>query len=235
MSRFAKVLASLALALVAGVLASCSPSGGNAPLTADEQKIGEVVRRYLIANPQVLDEVRAAQVRTQVETDTRDFSIGPANAPVTIVEFMDYRCTFCHRAMDWVLAAQKQHGDKVRVVFVDFPVLGDPSVEAAQAALAAMRQGKYMELHQAMMRHQGPLAGATIDTLARQVGVDVARMRKDMEDEAILDHLRDNHERAEGVGFSATPSFTINGVPVKGYNGPRLESLLAEQLKAAGA
>jgi protein-disulfide isomerase len=136
--------------------------------------------------------------------------------------------------MDWVLKAAQTHQDKVRVVFVDFPVLGEASVEAAQAVLAAAKQDKYLTLHQALMRHQGPLTGATIDAIARQAGVDVARMRTDMDDAAIQTHLQDNYDAAAKIEFQATPSFTINGVAVKGANFAKLDSVLAEQLKAAG-
>jgi protein-disulfide isomerase len=225
----------LAAALIgAGVLTGCSAPAANTPLSADEQKIGEAVRRYLLANPGVLDEVRAAQVRQIVESDARNFALGPANAPVTIVEFMDYRCGYCHQAMDWVLKAAQTHKDKVRIVFVDFPVLGEASVEAAQAVLAAAKQDKYLTLHQALMRHQGPLTGATIDAIARQAGVDVAKMRRDMSDDSIGEHLADNYEAAGKIDFQATPSFTINGVAVKGADFAKLDQVLAEQLKAAG-
>lgn len=235
--RFFRGIALAAVAILTALvlpLAACSGPSAQKPLSADEQKIGEAVRRYLIANPEVLDEVRAAQTRKLVESDPRDFKIGLANAPVTIVEFMDYRCPYCHKAMDWVIETQAKYGDKVRVVFVDFPVLGDASLEAAQAVLAAGKQDKYFTLHQALMRHQGPLTPTAIDAIARQAGVDVAKMRKDMAAEGIMEHLRDNHERASKIDFKATPSFTINGVPVEGYDVRTLDRVLGEQLKAAG-
>jgi protein-disulfide isomerase len=222
----------MGLGLVLGACSGGTP--GNIPLTADEQKIGEAVRRYLMANPQVLDEVRSANVRRLAEGDPRDFSLGPAKAPVTIVEFMDYRCPYCHQAMDWVLTAAKAHPDKVRIIFIDFPVLGAASQEAAALVLAAAKQDKYLTLHQAFMRHQGPLTSDVMDAIARQAGVDVARLRQDMNDPVVRDHLGANFERAGKADFSATPSFLINGVPVQGFDKERLDSLLAEQLKAGG-
>jgi protein-disulfide isomerase len=231
-----RVFVWLALGLAAFAVAGCGRSASQqAPLSAEEQKIGETVRRYLLANPQVLDEVRAVQVRAKVEADPRNFALGPANAPVTIVEFMDYRCGFCHRAMDWVLEVVKKHPDKVRVVFVDYPVLGEASVEAASAALAAAKQEKYLTLHQAFMRHQGPLTPETIDAIARSNGVDVARMRRDMRSADVVEHLTANFALADDVGFSATPSFSINGVLVNGAKFETLDRLISEKLASSGS
>lgn len=228
--------AALALSLLALIPAvGCSRGAAPAaPLSAEEQKIGDAVRRYLLANPQVLDEVRAVQVRRTIESDARNFAIGPANAPITIVEFMDYKCPFCHAALDWMLEAAKTHGDKVRLVFIDLPVLGPASEEAARAALAAAKQDKYLTLHQAFMRHQGPLTPDTINAIARQAGVDVNRMRRDMASADVTNHLVDNHGVAAEIGFDATPGFSINGVLVNGAKFDKLDRLLEEQLKAAG-
>ncbi len=225
----------LSVLALAGCSAPASRAPGAPPLTADEQKIGEVVRKYLLANPEVLDEVAVMRARQLAEGDGRDFAIGPANAPVTVVEFMDYGCSACHAAMDWVIQAQKKHGDKVRVVFVDLPVVTRFSEEAARAALAAKAQDKYFTLHQAMMRFQGPLTTDVINDIARKAGIDVARMRRDMASADISQHINANRDRARKLGIEGTPAFKINGVAVPGFSPSELDRTVEEQLKAAGA
>lgn len=227
------------LCLAAAAVSACSAPASRAPaaptLTTEEQKIGEVVRKYLLANPDVLDEVQAMRTRQIAEGEARDFALGPANAPVTIVEFMDYGCSACHAAMEWVLATQKKHGDKVRVVFVDIPVVTQFSEEAARAALAAKMQDKYFTIHQAFMKHQGPLTTEAINDIARRNGVDVARMRRDMTSAEVGSHLAANLDRARKLRVEGTPAFKINGVAVPGFSPTELERTIEEQLKAAGA
>lgn len=205
---------------------------------AQKNEIRKVVRDYLISNPDVLAEAQAAldrkradERRKVLETDARDFSLGPRDARVTIVELFDYRCGYCHAAMDWVFQSLRRHPRDVRVVFKEFPVLGPESVEASQAAVAAIRQGRYAQFHRAVMGHRGELNSETIDRLARGAGLDVARMRRDMGEPAILDHLQRNHELAAESDIRGTPAFMINGEFVRGYDKAEMDKLLAKALR----
>lgn len=204
-----------------------------------------MVRDYIRQNPEIVQEAldelqkrkdaaekaRIAALQPRIQGDPRDFSIGPRNAPVTIVEFFDYRCPYCHAAMDWVFETMRRNPKTVRVVFKEFPVLGPQSVEASQAAVASIRQGRYLAFHRAVMGFRGELSSAQIDVLARQSGIDVPRMRRDMNDVAILNHLRDNHQLASEAVIEGTPAFTINGEWLRGWSERDANQLLANALR----
>lgn len=231
------LVTSLALA-TATMLAP--PASAQALTNAQKDEVRAVVRDYLRQNPQVVEEAmqelerrREAARRVKIEGDARDFSMGPRNAPVTIVEFFDYRCPYCHQAMTWLFEAARRNPQTVRVIFKEFPVLGETSVEASQAAVASIKQGKYVAFHRAIMAHRGQLDSAQIDAIARRAGVDVARMRRDMEDRAIMDHLQSNHEVAAESKIDGTPAFLINGRWVRGWNRAEADKLLAEALRDA--
>jgi protein-disulfide isomerase len=192
------------------------------------------VRDYLINNPDVLREAldslaeRTTAERWQrIKADPRDFSIGPANAPIVIVEFFDYRCPYCHSALEWVSDIVRSRND-VRLVLKEFPILSEASMEAARAAIASMPQGRYWQFHQALMGFRGDLTSARIDDLARSSGIDVPRMRRAMDSAEITDLLMDNRGFAIDLDNTATPLFLINGEMVAGFNRPLLEERLRE-------
>jgi protein-disulfide isomerase len=230
--------------LIARTFALCAAlwlglSAGAAAQTFNAQEQAEIraiVRDYLVNNPDVLNEaLDALQARVdedrwrQVRSDPRDFSIGPANAPIVIVEFFDYRCPYCHAALDWVIATQQSRSD-VRVVFKELPVLGPASFEAARAAVAAMPQGRYWAFHRALMAFRGDLTSARIDQIARQAGIDVARMRRAMDDPEssarIQALLEENRGLAVDYGITGTPGFVINGELISGFDEAELERRL---------
>jgi protein-disulfide isomerase len=216
-----------------------APASAQSFNAQEQAEVRAIVRDYLVHNPDVLREAldaleaqTSAQRLQRMENDPRDFAIGPRNAPITIVEFFDYRCPYCHAAMDWVRNVQRTRSD-VRIVFKELPVLGPESMEAARAALASIRQGRYWPFHQALMGFRGDLSTARIDALARQSGVDVARMRRDMESEEITRLLEANHELAYGAGISGTPGFMIGGALISGFDRNALDAKLREITQAA--
>lgn len=207
----------------------------------EQAEIRAIVRDYLVRNPEVLQEaLEALQERTNAErwqrakSDPRDFSIGPADAPVTIVEFFDYRCPYCMASLEWVVDVVRTRRD-VRFVFKELPldIHGEPAIEASRASIAAMPQGRYFQFHQALLNYSGDLTSERIDQLARQSGIDVARMRRAMASEAITDILQDNRGLAVDLGVNGTPAFFINGEMVAGYNRPLLEEKLREATRNA--
>jgi protein-disulfide isomerase len=160
-----------------------------------------------------------------METDPRHFAIGPKDAKITIVEFFDYRCPYCKTTLDWVMNVVRTRKD-VRVVFKEYPVLGPASLEASKAAIATIRQGKYLAFHQALMASKGDLNSKLIDETARRVGVDVARMRRDMNDPAITKLIDDNHDLGGQARVDGTPAFLVNGEWVRGADFDALDKLL---------
>ncbi|HYD88395.1 MAG TPA: DsbA family protein [Vitreimonas sp.] len=220
-----------------------APGAAAQSFNAQEQaEIRAIVREYLIRNPDVLqDALEALQERTAAErwrrtiSDPRDFSIGPADAPIVIVEFYDYRCGFCHAALQWVTDIARTRRD-VRVVLKELPILSPESMEAARAVLAAAPQGRTWQFHRALMSFplDQQLSSAQIDRLARSVGIDVARMRRAMESPEIIALLEDNRGLALDVTASpATPLFMINGEVISGFDQPRLEERLREATREA--
>ncbi len=200
----------------------------------DQAAFDQRVREALLRNPQWLDEVEALQVQRLVMADTRSPTLGRPDAPITLVAFADYRCPFCRQSEEWLFRVAAADPD-VRIVFKEFPILGPQSIEAAAAALAAQRQGRYVEMHRALMDVQGEMTPQAIDNAARAAGVNVARMRADMEDETILDQLRTVHETAGELDISATPAFVVNGrVLAGGWDAASVERAIAEARPPSG-
>lgn len=142
---------------------------------------------------------------------------GPETADVTIVIFTDYRCPICQAtdpALDRLLA--KDAG--VRVIFKDWPIRGPGSDEAARAALAAGRQGRYRTLHSALMASRGPLDTARIEQIAADAGLDVDRLRADLRaNAAAIDSQLDRHRlQAFGLGLEGTPAYLVGPYLVQG-------------------
>ncbi len=237
MIRFlAAALAMLGFALLGTLWAA--PASAQSFNAQEQAEIRAIMRDYLVRNPDVLKEAldalekqTASERRQRMETDRRDFSLGPRDAPVTIVEFFDYRCPYCHAALDWVRDLSRTRRD-VRIVFKELPVLGPESMEAARAAIASNTQGRYWQFHQALMAFRGDLTSARIDTIARQAGVDVARMRRDMESEDITRLLETNHELAYGAGITGTPGFVVEGELISGFDRQALEAKLRDATQA---
>jgi protein-disulfide isomerase len=234
-----KVLA-LAFALIA------APAASAQSFNAQQQaEIRAIVRDYLVHNPDVLREAMdALQARetaeriARAENDPRDFSMGPRNAPITIVEFFDYRCPFCLQALPWVNDVLRTRRD-VRFVFKEMPIFalhGEPAVEASQASIAAMPQGRYYQFHRALLTFPGELTSARINEIARQSGIDVPRMRRAMNDQNIDKLLQDNYQLVTDLtGSPATPTFLVNGHLVSGANEQRLNELLQQASMEARA
>ena len=131
------------------------------------------------------------------------------------MEFSDYQCPYCkraHTAVKAVLAADS----KVKLVFKDLPILGEPSRIAALAALAARAQNKYAALHDALLEFSGKLDRDRIMEIAGSVGLDIARLQKDMEDPKLKAIIERNMALASALGVRGTPAFVIGNHFVPG-------------------
>ena len=201
--------------------------------TGDKTALGKSIRDYLIANPEVL--VEAMQELERKQDSQRDTAaqkaiqenraalmndpdspvVGNPNGDVTIVEFSDYQCPYCKRAHTTVKSVLAADG-KVKLVFKDLPILGEPSRIAALAALAARAQGKHLALHDALMESGGKLDRARIMEIAASVGLDVARLQNDMEDPKLKEIIDRNMALASALGVRGTPAFVIGNQFVPG-------------------
>jgi protein-disulfide isomerase len=182
------------------------------------------VRSYLLANPEVIvDSVNGMEARrkdaeenemTAILAQRHDEVFNDPASPVganpqgdaTLVEFFDYNCPYCRKATP-MLDALEQADKGVRLVFKEYPILGPGSVFAARAALASQKQGKYLAFHKAMMTYKGQITESSSLEVAAQVGLDVERLKKDMEDPAIDEAIQRNRSLAGVLRISGTPTF----------------------------
>lgn len=233
---------STCLAFTAGLSACGAPAdseAASAPESATSREdVEKIVRAYLLENPEIiLEAMEVLNEREQLATsvslasDKRDFSIGPEDAPVTIVEFFDYKCGYCRMSMDWVMEQAKNSDGQIRVVFKEFPILSEQSKQAALAALASMKQDKYLEYHQKLMKYTDTLDQNALMDLASEVGLNTAKLERDMESAELLDQLQDIRDEARQYGADATPSFYINGELIQGFDKRKLEQAIQAGLQ----
>ena len=223
-------------ALWAAVLLATGATTSRAQsIIAPEQRkaIEEVIRGYLLDNPEILVEAldslqrrraKAATAAAQKAIRERRKDLlqdpgspvsGRADGDVMMVEFFDYRCGVCRRVHP-IIAKLLDADDKIRRVYKEWPILGPNSVFAARAALASRRQGKYFAFHDALMEFSGKLTNDEVMERARRVGIDVARLKQDMQDPEISAILRRNFELAKALKLRGTPSFVIGDELVRG-------------------
>ncbi|HUF45360.1 MAG TPA: DsbA family protein [Aestuariivirgaceae bacterium] len=225
-------------AVLAAVLAMTLPTSG---LVAQEfsqdqrEELGEIIRDYLIENPEVLREAVQALERKEQEVAAAaataaisergaeiyrsdgDLVAGNPYGSVTLAEFFDYNCGYCKRSMSDVLELIKSDDD-LRVVFKEWPILGEDSRFAAKAALASRRQDKYWEFHLALMQARS-LNEATTLEVAESIGLDVEQLKADMQHPDVSAVIDRNMRLAAALGIQGTPAFFIDDQMIAGAVG----------------
>jgi protein-disulfide isomerase len=246
-----RLLRPLAAAAAAIVLVGVTPV--LAQKFSDEQRreIGSIVRDYLLKNPEVLQEAIAELEKRQAlaEADKhkaaisthrealfnskRQVTLGNPQGDVTLVEFFDYNCGYCKRALGDMLELLKSD-QKLKFVLKEFPVLGPGSVEAAQVAVAVNMQDrtgkKYLEFHQKLLSGRGQIDKAKALAAAKDVGLDVARIEKDLQSPEIKATLEESVKLAEALGISGTPSYVVGQSVIPGAVG---STTLKQHVEAA--
>lgn len=232
------ILFMLSAAVVAGFgFAARQPLAADkdAALTpAQIEAIGPVIKDYLMANPEVVIQAveeyqkqqEAEQKAAQAENVKKynDFlyhndatpAVGSEKPDVTIVEFFDFNCGYCKHALPVVQELLKSDKN-IRFVFKDMPILSPTSQLAAQWALAANRQGKYFEFYQEMLSGTGGVSEGTLTKAAEKIGLDMDKLKKDLEDPALKETIANNLKAAQDLGINGTPGFIINDRVVGGY------------------
>lgn len=209
--------------LVAGYFINYSTAGASDVSKDDVKKI---VREVLVEDPTIFAEAYtkfASNTNMQLLPYQRALYNNPdspvAGDPkgdVTVVEFLDYNCGYCKKAAEsvrGVLAEDKN----VRFIFKDIQLLHESSLTAAVAALAANRQGKFMEMHDGIMAVQGPYSVDQLKQLAADIGLDKDKFEKDMADPKLVQVANDNLELAKKIGVRGTPTFIIGSQVFPGY------------------
>jgi protein-disulfide isomerase len=181
------------------------------------QKLGLAQKSYYAAlREKYKVDVLLKPPRVAVSTDD-DAAKGPDKAPVTIVEFSDFQCPFCSRAETTVLEVLKKYGDKVRLVYRDYPLPMHPNAEgAAEAAECAKDQGKFWEMHNAMFANQQKLASADLVETAGGLGMDKDKFKACLDGGKKKDEVQKDAADGQKYGVSGTPTFFINGIKVVG-------------------
>ncbi|KAA5804666.1 DsbA family protein [Alkalicaulis satelles] len=238
----------------AALALTVSACGEAADPEAERAEIETVVREYILANPEIIEEAlvslqRRAEAReTEAREaalpsltdalfgDARDPFLGAADAPVTVVEFTDYACGFCKRAQEWKDMMLALHPGQVRFVHKTLPLRGSGSDMTAMAALSVWegQRERYQGFHEALMAHRGEMTPEELSDIAQEAGVDVADMLAGMESEAVDGHLDRAFELANQLSLRGTPMFLFeDGTIIPGYAPPALTAAVQEALDAA--
>jgi protein-disulfide isomerase len=228
-------------ALFAVALCATPPAASAENFSGGQRtEIETIVRNYLIAHPEVLEEAMAELNKRQATAEAekheasveqnsdaifnspRGVVLGNKDGDVTFVEFFDYNCGYCKRAMTDMLDLMKSDS-KLKVVLKEFPVLSQGSVEAAQVAVAVRMQDpggkKYLDFHQRLLGGRGPADKARAIAAAKEAGLDIARIEKDLASPEVRATIEENFKLAESMGMNGTPSYVIGKQVVIGAVG----------------
>ena len=213
--------------------AADKPTDGASFSAAQRDAIGQIVREYLLKNPEVLVEVSAEldkrrkaeeagkqsrvliSEKESIFRSPHDYVLGNPNGDITVVEYFDYNCGWCKRALNEVNKLTDQDKN-VRVVMKEFPIFGEHSTFAAKAALASIKQNKYWEFHTALMKAKQVTTSSTLD-IAKSVGIDVEALKTEMAKPVYDKTIEENSRIAQALGMQGTPGFIVDSRVNFGY------------------
>lgn len=214
--------------LISPFVAWAEPTSPIDPATLDQ-----AIEQYIRTHPEVIEQsLQALEAKREAEEKARQKAAlatkqnellndpsspisGNPNGEITLVEFYDYRCGYCKRAADAVTQLQKED-PRVRVIYKDFPILGEPSELAAKAALASVSQGKHQAFHEALLALKGEMTKESILATATEVGLDAKRLEADMRNPEWDRVIEKNRLLARDLGISGTPGFIVGTELVPG-------------------
>ena len=200
---------------------------GHAQEGFSKEDIEDIIYEYIMENPEIIlesvDNLRKKMEASSIESDNflkdefdtfaNDNNIpnfGDPNAKVIIIEFVDYNCGYCKKSLDAITRLLNSELS-LKISFRDYPILSASSKFAAKAALAAKKQGKYFELHSELLNVKGNLSEEKILEIAKNIDIDVAKLKIDMEDPEIAVIIQNNENLAKKLNIRGTPTFIING------------------------
>lgn len=233
---YAFALATAAAVVLGGGMSASAQSFS----PSQRSEIEAIIKDYLLQNPEILRDVASALEKQQAEAEAakgregikkhaamifnspRQVVLGNPKGDVTMVEFFDYNCGYCKRALTDMMELMK-NDPKLRVVLKEFPVLGEASVQAAQVAAAASLQDKsgkkYLEFHRKLLTSRGQIGKAQAIAAAKETGFDVARIERDIGGPEVRKTLEESFTLAEALGLNGTPSYVIGSNVVIGAVG----------------
>ena len=247
---FAAALLLIGGGLAFGQLATApsaeTPASQAAPLArafseSQKKEIEAIIKDYLLGNPEVLveaqnaleakmDKVQSERMALAIKDNAAEL-YRPAASPIVnatgdvpVIEFFDYNCGFCKKAFPEV--SQLIDSDKkIRLILKEFPILAKGSEEASRVALAAKMQGKYWEFHRAMLENPGQANEASALRVAERLGLDMARLKKDMLAPEVKKEIDATHALANKMGIQGTPHFIVGDRIIAGAPENLLELL----------
>jgi protein-disulfide isomerase len=223
----------LALCAIAFALSYSGLASAQSLSPDDRGKIERIIHDYLLAHPEVViealkaveaqDNQRQAEAskaaiaahRRELLDDASDPIGGNAKGDVTIVEFFDYRCPYCKQVEPFVEAILTDD-PKLRIVYKEFPILGDASLFATRVAFAALKQGKYTQFHVAMMAAKGDITEDVVLKVAGDVGLDLDKIKSELNAPEIEQTIKHNYDLANTLGITGTPGFVIGDMLIPG-------------------
>jgi protein-disulfide isomerase len=213
-------------------------------------QVKQLALEAILENPEIIREAidllrqndkNAAAVKSQallqnerdrLERDPNAPTLGNLDGDVTIVEFFDYNCPYCKRATAELNTLLAQDTN-VRVILREWPILGEASVYATRASLAARKQDKYAAFHQALMVAKGRVGPANVMVIAQAVGLDTQRLKADMQGPEIDQHIETSMQLAQALNFSGTPAYVIGNELAPGMVSSDDLQALVSQARAA--
>jgi protein-disulfide isomerase len=232
-----KFIRTFGFLLMVACAALIIPHQAQAEAFTAEQKeeLKKLFEAYILENPETIMK-SVDQYRMQQEQKTtqdaqanlakhKDYlagkdlpTMGNPEGSITLVEFFDYNCGYCKRMFEDLIVLTKEDKD-LRVVLKELPILSPASAVMARFALAAHKQGKYFEMHQALMQHRGAQTEEAFIELAQKIGLDAEKLKADMNDPSIQQALDKSREIATDLGIQGTPGIIIGDQIYRGYIG----------------
>lgn len=214
------------------LMASASTKRVQAPKGADELKKELAEKRKLVEPPADLKPPEHDQ-RYRVEAGASD-ALGPDDAPVRVVELLDFQCPYCRTAHEELLGLREKHGDDLQLVVRHVPLeIHAAAKGAAKAAVAADEQGEFWPYHDAIFAHEGTLDRGAFIEIAASLGLDVEQFKADLDSTKVSQAVDADLRVALQLGVVATPGFFVNGRFVSGFRPGRLGGVIQEELDAA--
>lgn len=186
-----------------------------------QEKIEQIIENFLIKNPQLLRSVLDNYKKdTELEIkknaieslkSLKNPGIFQKNADVTIYEFFDYNCGYCKSVVKTIMETISED-KRINVVFVEFPILSQESYTAAVAALASQKQNLYNKFHLSLMKIRGKVDNEKVFKTANEIGLDIQKLKIDMNNSDIAKRLNQNREIAKLLNLNGTPAFIIGDV-----------------------
>jgi len=198
----------------------------NAFTPAQRKELETIIKDVLLNNPEIMlevqnaleskmDKIQAERMAVAIKENATELYrpagspiVGNVKGDVPVIEFFDYNCGYCKKALSEVTQLMDKD-KKVRIIMKEFPILSKGSEEASRVALAAKMQGKYWEFHRAMLESQGQANEAASLRIAEKLGLDMARLKKDMASPEVKKEIDDTRQLATKMGIQGTPHFIV--------------------------